>query len=371
MKIIVYCLTFGLCLSIMVSCSQQNRVNIGVLQSSGAKVSFVRDSTGNYGIEISGKEFPILLNRRPAQIEIFEGEDNVTHIATGYQSVKKMNGALTAVAHLMGTNGAEFEIEDSWSISGDVLSLKRKVSVAGNEENAGFLSAIRLSTEPDIKWEDINYFAPDVIYGDPTYDGETSPGGTLAYNAKCFSIREDYISAPLFGLSFKNGNWAAVLDLAPDGATTQAETTAPFTTPVIDERIQFGALGAQEAIGGGVEFGFWFPGTTNEFVGGFGFGGNTITPTRVIRRRYHPVKEGFSQNYLVGFRISQGESFNSLVRDGWRWAWESLKPQVTPIDIEVARRAMIDHLYDHVLVVGSSKLPAAKYSSSAVKGIVT
>jgi len=42
-----------------------------------------------------------------------------------------------------------------------------------------------------------------------------------------------------------------------------------------------------------------------------------------------------------------------MVRDAWRWAWETLKPQVTPIDIEVARRAMIDHLADHVLVVGN------------------
>jgi hypothetical protein len=352
MKKIVFCLTLGMCLSIMVSCNQQNRVNLGTLQSSGAKVSFVRDSTGNYGIEISGKEFPILLNRKPAKIEIFKSEENAFQLVAGYHSVQKDAAAMIARAEVSDESGASFDIEDRWSISDDVLILDRKVSVTGDEDNAGFFSSISLVTDPNVSWEDFNYFAPDVIYGDPTYDGETSPGGTLAYNAKCFSIREDYISAPLFGLSFNNGNWAAVLDLAPDGATTQAETTAPATTPVIDERIRFGALGAQEAIGGGVEFGFWFPGTTNEFAGGFGFGENTITPTRVIRRRYHPVKEGFTHNYQVGFRISQGESFNSLVRDGWRWAWESLKPQVTPIDIEVARRAMIDHLSDHVLVVG-------------------
>ena len=350
MKRSVYFVISGLVMILLVSCSQK-KVSLGDLQS-GSNVSFVPDTSGSWGIEIRGNTIPVLINQKPAQIEIFESEENVTHITAGYQSVKKKGGALTAVAHLTGTNGAEFEVEDNWSISGDVLSLKRKVSVTGSEENAGFLSAIRFSTTPDIKWEDISYFSPDVLYGDPTYDGETSPGGTLAYNAKCFSIREDYISAPLFGLSFKNGNWAAVLDLAPDGATTMEETTAPATTPVIDERIQFGAVGARETPDGGVEFGFWIPGTINEFSGGFGFGGNTATPTQVVRRRYHPVKDGFVQNYQVGFRISHGESFNSLVRDAWRWAWESLKPQVTPIDIEVARTAMIDHLADHVLVVG-------------------
>jgi len=338
-------------LLMLVSCSQK-RLSLGDLQS-GSNVSFIRDTSGYWGIEITGNTIPVLINRKPAQVEVFKGEDNEIRLAVGYKSVQKKGDIVVAEAILSSEGEVSYDIVDRWNISGDVLSVDRKVTVSGTDNTAGFLSAICLSTEPSVKWEDASYFAPDVLYGDPTYDGETSPGGTLAYNAKCFSIREDYISAPLFGLSFKNGNWAAVLDLAPDGATTQAETTAPATTTVIDEQIRFGALGAREVTGGGVEFGFWLPGTTNEFAGGFGFGGSTTTPAQVVRRRYHPVKEGFVQSYQVGFRISKGESFNSMVRDAWRWAWESLKPQVTPIDIEAARRAMIDHLADHVLVVGN------------------
>ncbi len=351
MKIIRSSIFLGLCLFLLPECNHdRNRMELGLLQS-GSMISFVRDTTGNWGIEISGNGFPLLLNQKPAQIEVFKSEENIIQLAEGYQSVKNEAGVMISKAQIGDGNGVTFIIEDNWSISGDVLSVDRKVLVNGSENDAGFLSAIRLSTEPAVKWEDINYFAPDVLYGDPTYDGETSPGGTLAYNSKCFSIREDYISAPLFGLSFKNGNWAAVLDLAPDGATTQAETTAPATTPVIDEKIRFGAVGAREVPGSGVEFGFWMPGTTNEFSGGFGPAGST-KPTRVVKHRYNPVMNGFTQNYQVGFRLSKGESFNSMVRDAWRWAWESLRPQLTPIDIEIARRAMIDHLADHVLVVG-------------------
>jgi len=87
--------------------------------------------------------------------------------------------------------------------------------VNGSEDSTGFFSAIRLSTPSAMKWEDADYFGPDVLYGDPTYDGDTSPGGTLAYKSKCFSIREDAMSAPLFGLSLRDGNWAAVMDLKP------------------------------------------------------------------------------------------------------------------------------------------------------------
>jgi hypothetical protein len=348
MKKIGASIFLGFTLILLISCGQK-KVDLGVTLS-GADVTFVRDTSDMWGIQITSEIFPAFANPKPAQIEIFKGEGNVARLATGYQSVKKEANTLVATAKLVDGTVA-FNVEDRWSIAGDVLSVNRKVTIAGTEDNAGFLSAIRLSTDPTFKWEDASYFAPDVLYGDPTYDGETSPGGTLAYNSKCFSIREDYVSAPMFGLSFKNGNWAAVLDLAPNGATTQEETTAPASAPVIDERIQFGAIGAQEAQGGGVEFGFWIPGTTKEFSGGFG-PVSANPPTQITRHRYNPVKDGFVQNYQVGFRLSKGETFNSMVRDVWRWAWDVLDPQVTPIDIEVARQAMIGHLADHCLVVG-------------------
>ena len=324
-------------------------VELGNLQS-GTSVSFANTSEGRWGIELKNGEVLQFFQHKPAQIEVYESNGNVVRLSSGYTTVKKKNNQILASAKIRSGGEAEFILEDLWRISGDVLSLARKVTVTGTEDSAGFYSAIKLSTPPQVKWNDAAYFAPDVLYGDPAFDGETSPGGTLAYDAKCFSIREDAVSAPLFGLSFKNGFWAAVLDLAPDGATTMVETTASATIPVIDERIRFGALGAQEAQDGGVEFGFWLPGTTNEFAGGFGPSG-TVNPTKVVRRRYNPVKDGFTQNYQVGFRVSKGESFNSMVRDAWRWAWETLKPQVTPIDIEVAKTAMLDHLAEHVLVV--------------------
>lgn len=342
----------GFCATLLSACSQLgSRVDLGNLQT-GATISFLRTDGGDWGIKIMNGPDTLMTQQKPVQIEVFRSEENVYQLAAGYKSIKKDASSVLAKANVVSGKGAEFDIEDRWIISGDVLSLSRKVFVTGTEDSTGFYSAIRLSTQSSVKWEDADYFAPDVLYGDPTYDGETSPGGTLAYKAKCFSIREDALSAPLFGLLFKDGNWAAVLDLTPNGSTTQAETTAPATTTVIDERIQFGALGAQEVAGGGVEFGFWLPGTTNEFAGGFGSAGVTTT-TQVVRRRYNPVEDGFTQSYQVGFRLSKGETFNTMVRDAWRWAWETLKPQVTPIDIEVARRAMIDHLVDHVLVVGN------------------
>src|ERR1035437_5581372 len=352
----------GLCLTLMAACTRQNhKVDLGSLKT-GSKVSFVRDAGGEWGIQISDSTGPILQQQKPAQIEVFSKEQKLHQLEAGYKSLKKETNTVIGKGTLVDEGGTKFYVEDHWMISGDVLYLDRKVNVTGTEDSAGFYSAIRLLTRPTIKWEDANYLAPGLLYGDPTYDGETSPGGTLNYQAKRFSIREDLLSAPLFTLSFHDGNWVAVLDPAPNGETTAEESISPANTPIIDKRIKFGALGAYEVSGGGVEFGFWMPGTTDEFGGGFGRG--PITP--LVRRRYNPVTEGFSHSYQVAFRFGHNDSFRDVESEVWKWAWQSLNPKVSTVDLDVVRRTLIDHLSAHVLVAGS--LAGVPFLYDAVTG---
>ena len=327
-----------------------NRMELGRL-GNGAMVAFVRSGSGGWGIEIFGDAVPRLTQPKPAQIEVYRGGDDVRQIAAGYQSVQKGTGVVVARAHVDAGGGASFSVDDRWKISGNVLSLSRTVTVSGTVENAGFYSAIRLATTAAITWADADYLAPGLLYGEP-HTRATAPGGSAAYNAKRFSIREDYLPAPLFGLWFRRGHWVAVMDMAPHGDTTAAETTAQPTTPIIDEHLRFGALGASEVPQGGVEFGFWLPGTTDEFSGGFAFGGGPAAPVRpVVRRRYNPVKAGFTQDYQVGFRFGEGDSLPGIERDAWRWAWQTLNPPVMHLDLDVVRRTLLDHLADRVLVV--------------------
>ena len=245
------------------------RTELGRL-ANGAAVTFVRTDSGDWGIEISGGG-PRMMQPKPAQIEVYRGGENASQVAAGYQSVQKEADAVVAKASVVGGGPAAFSVEDRWKVSGAVLSLSRTVNVTGAENGAGFLSAIRLCTAPAVAWTDADYLVPGLLYGEP-HTRETAPGGAANLRAKRLSIREDYLSAPMIAMSFRDGNSAAVMDLAPHGDTTWEETTTPAATPVIEERIQFGALGARELPEGGVEFGFWLPGTTNEFTGG-GFGG--------------------------------------------------------------------------------------------------
>ncbi len=322
------------------------RIELGRL-ANGAAVTFLRASSGDWGRELSGGG-PRLTQPKPVQIEVYRGGENASQLSAGYHSAWKEADAVAAIANVS-SGPTTFSVEDRWKVSGAVLSLSRRVNATASEDGAGFLSAIRLATAPTAAWTDAGYLVPGLLYGEP-HTRETAPGGVLNVRAKRLSIREDYLSAPLIAMSFRDGNWAAVMDMAPRGDTTQEETTAAASTPVIDERIQFGSLGARELPEGGVEFGFRLPGTTSEFSGG-GFGPARALTFPVVRRRYHPVNAGFSQSYRVGFLFGQGATFHDMEREAWRWAWQTLKPKITAIDVESARRALVDHLADRVLVV--------------------
>ena len=228
----------------------------------------------------------------------------------------------------------------------EAVLIRRELTVGGNLPGAGFSSALLLSTGPQVTWPDLDYFAPGIIYGDPSFDGDRSAGGTLNYAARRFMIREDLLGAPLFSVSFRKGASVAILDTAPRGDTTQAETRAQPGTVIVDERLQFGALGAFEATDGGVDFGFWLPGSTRDFAGG-----RRPDPSRPAepvtqawRRRYHPIKEGFAQNYQL--------------LSAWRRTRPFRKSPAMPtggpvqyIDIEAMRRLLIDFHADRVLTV--------------------
>lgn len=287
-----------------------------------------------------------MAQQKPAQVEIFRGEGDVIDLAAGYKSVQKQAGGVVAKSSVAGQNGAAFAFVDHWTIAGDVVTLARTVNVTRGEENAGFSSAIRLSAAPTVSWPDLDYLAPGVLYGDPSHVGDSSPGGTLNYNARRFELREDWLAAPLFAMSFRDGRWVAVLDESPRGDTTWEETTSPPAKPVIDGRIQFGAVGARENPEHGVDLGFWLPGTTREFSRGF-----RTPPAPLVRRRYHPAKTGFSQSYKVGFRFGENDSFLGMERDAWRWAWQTLNPPVMHLNLDVVRRTLTDHLEAHVISV--------------------
>ena len=234
-------LLFVLCVSAYSSAQPGSQLELGRLQS-GAIVSFVRSTSGEWGIEIADGPAPRISQPKPARLEVSPTEEETRELATGYKMVRKSAEGVDALAEIPYGDKVVFRVQDHWALSGPVLSVRRTVEVVGGAPG-GFDSAIVFMVDRAVPWDAVNYMAPGALYGDPTYDGERSPGGTLNYAAHRFQMREDILPAPLFALSFQNGASVAVLDPAPRGDSTFEETK--LTKDVMtDARFQFGALGA-------------------------------------------------------------------------------------------------------------------------------
>ena len=349
-------LMLGLCLAGSASLAQPaNRVDLGRLQT-GATVSFVWGATGEWGIEIAGSAIPIIQQSKPARVEVFRAEDDIRQLVSGYQTVQKSATEIDARAEIAYSSNVVFYVQDHWSLTGAVVSVSRKVEVTGNSPG-GFNSSVVFTVDSSVGWTNVNCLAPGALYGDPTYDGDRSPGGTLNYAAHHFSMREDILPAPLFALSFTNGASVTLLDPTPRGDSTVGETK--LTNSVMtDARFQFGAFGAWQTNGGPIEFGFTYPGTTSMFA----FGTSLPARTRWIRR-YHPIQPGVAHSYEVSFRFGQNEFFRDVEKNSWRWAWDTLKPAVYYIDVEQMRRVLIDHLEAQAATIdGRTAIPFAIYT---------
>ena len=343
-------LGWGLMVSVVVA-RCDDRVDLG-RSVTGASVSFVRAQGGAWGIRIADTA-PGFTQREPARIEIIGKDGDVHKRAAGYTSVQRSASGISALAELAFGDSVVFRVQDQWTMDGGVVSVRRTVDVLGNAPG-GFNSSIILAVDSSMRWTDVQCFAPGVLYGDPSHNGDRSPGGTRNEAARRFFFREDMLAAPLFGLSFGNGSSVTLLDPSPRCESTVEETRLSSDV-MTDARFQFGALGAWQGGTGRVECGFQFPGTTTMYA----FGPQAPQEPRVIRR-FHPIDPGVRHHYEVRFRFGQNELFREMTRNTWRWAWSTLKPAVVPMDIKEVRHVLIDHLAAQAMTIdGRTAIPFA------------
>jgi hypothetical protein len=320
---------------------------IGGLQGGGRLVSF--EANGATGVAVLDAGFASARQSKPVQLEFYGGPGQIEDKAAGYDSLEVSPGHALGIAHIPGPTGSDFAFRDEWSIHGAVVELSRTVQVSGTNAS-GFLSSITLSHPEEHPRTKVDYFAPGMIYGGSAHLSAAAIGGSLTYGPEGHGqvrIREDRLPAPMFGVRFEDGSALTVLDPAPNGETTRADSRDTEVQNMVDERFRFGAIGA-DLDNGYHSQGFWFPGSEGEVT----YRGNTYPGGQVHewRRRYHPIRDGFVQQYRVQFRFSRGEDFPTYLKHSWRWAYSVLNPPITWQNISAARRAIVDVLASQVQV---------------------
>ncbi len=340
--------------------SSSNDVLIGTLDN-GIKVWATKNDAG-WGMVVKEAQMASLVQSKPIELEWYQDSLTIQSHQFAYQSVRKNANGLLASAKIQ-LKGITFDVQDSWSNTGKVLNVSRKMMVSGSGKG-GFLSAITFTTVSDQSRDEVNYFAPGMIYGGTDHLTKVAIGGEQG--GTTIRIREDRLPAPLFGLHFKDGSSVTMMDAAPKATTTTEDSHDVQAKTLIDEKFQFASLGAEEK-GGKTRFGFWWPGTEGEVT----YQGNTYPggQMRKWRRRYHPVKNGLIQQYQVAFRFARQEQFPAYYTNAWRWAWNMLKPAVTYHDIEQVRRSLIDMMGERTMTAPDGRTGIPMFVNSATKEI--
>jgi hypothetical protein len=305
---------------------------------------------GKWGLQVSGAGMASVVQPKPVSVELYQSPDKIVERTTSYDDLDiHLRTAIgrSVVRYL----NVSFIVEDRWRIEGEVLRLTRKVTVRGTAD-AGFLTAITFNHHEKSPRSAVDYFAPGMIYGSPDHLSAAAIGGSDTYGPSGHGnvqIREDRLPAPMFGVHFADGSAFTVLDPSPQGGTTREDSHDTVVKTMVDSRFSFGAVGVHLA-DGQQEQGFWFPGTEGEVT----YRGDTYPGGQLHqwRRRYHPIKDGFTQKYSVDFRFTAGEAFPAYYRQAWRWAFDVLKPPVVWQDIPVIQRSIVDLLANKVETIG-------------------
>lgn len=349
----LHCSLFIFCIHHSNLYAQQSNNGILISRfSKDSKLIIKKAVDGTYGMYIDNAGLSSIFQTQPVQIELFKDSVNIITTKSGYQTIKKEGRGFTGCAVVKAAQ-ATFEVEDKWEIKNEVLHLSRKVNVRGNA-TGGFLSAIKFISQQKQARNDVNYFAPGMIYGSTDHITDVAIGGSKG--GLITWIREDRLPAPLFGIHYKDGTSVSILHPNPQGNTTKEDGHDLQVKTLIDERFLFGAIGAEET-DGTLNFGFVFPGIEGETTyRGYTYPGGQI---HKWRRRYHPIKDGLVQEYQVDFKFGKdNKDFADYYKNAWRWAWQTLNPQVNKQDIELARKSIVDMLAEQVETInGHSGIP--------------
>jgi hypothetical protein len=327
----------------------QHMLELGRL-ASGAQFVAGR-STAGWELIIRNAGHAGVVQSQPAQVEVIDSAGAIKRYRAPYDSIDPTADGMRAYATIQLPDGATIAIEDTWTSDGDCLHLARNVAVRG-DASGGFLTAITFDVVRPATIPAVDLFAPGMLYGRCEHITDVAIGGRANYAAgiRQIRIREDRLPAPLFGIRFDDGSSVAVLNERPDGRTIVADAhDVTAEQAVIDERLRFAALGVEEHRER-LMVGCWFPGTE----GGATYSGNTYPRGQLQRwrRRYHPIRNGLTQQYQVAFRWDRTPAFAVWMTTIWRWAWRTLDPAVEPHNIELVERVLVDRLADQVIVNG-------------------
>ena len=345
-------------------------------------LSTVQNADGSWGIKIDNIGKASVYNAYPIRVDTYYF-GTLYMYTTGYSSVTNITGGFQCTGSLSPSpwkGAATFNVTDKWTISGNVVTAQRSLTVSGSRLFDRFMDAIAMDFITTGARTSVNYFVPGCIYGSINNLKADCIGGSNTYGSGysgIVRIREDRLPAPMFGIHFNDNTSITLLNLSPNGATIKADGDDINGSEVNDNRMQFGALGAEQtnSASSTIKLGYWFPGSEGEVTYPVATWQDWLAKAEdhgnhQWRMRLHHVTNGLQHNYTITLRFGFDEDFTTYQKNVWRYAWTGLNvnSKVTKYDIDTVRRTLVDFISGQVVtdMRGSGLLSAVDVKSGDV-----
>ncbi len=329
--------------------------------ASSVRLAAIKNSNGTSGISaLNVSADAALFQPEPLRVSFWNGasKKGLSPLRGGYAQLRetapgewlgtgRVQGSKASTGAKPPHNAVEFDFTDRWTVTGDTVRLRREVRVHGSAPG-GFNSVIMMRVAGARPWPEMEWFVPGTIYGNSDHLRDNSFGAANYYKPGNYTlwIREDRLPAPLLATRLPNGASVAVLNSAPDGTTNSADGLSFTLKPIASADFRFGSIIAEERPNAS-GIGYAFPGSEGTLTYGPKGQAHATSAVQLWRYRFSPLKDGFVHNYEVTFRLTTTRDTNDLIASNWRWAWQTLKPQVSPQPLEVLRRCLVDVLMEN------------------------
>ena len=307
--------------------SEKTHASNIVLQSGDASIEAVTDEQNQFSLEFKYGEtsIPLLDPDFPVYLEV-----RGRKVSGKYSSCELIDNNLVCRALITTERGSEFSVSDIYiSKDNGIFELQRELTIQKAITTDNYFNSL-FGFRADENCEQITqneYFIPGVWYkGNFTTEGNL-PSAIPQAGDIYFYYREDRITLPL--VMFRNPEsklTVSIIHKDSDPQTVIADANGIY----INENYQYGALGIKHE-DNTIYTTFIYPGSEAETRRGKGV-------------RYHPVKEGLTQQYNLELTFSTTTDYASAVKNTWEHAFALYNPAIYNVDLSYTYDGLIETL---------------------------
>lgn len=302
------------------------------------------------GVEVHRGEALLYVNRRMLSVTVkTEMAVSVIHQAP-YAQVSEADGGILAEGEVATPGGSRFQFADRYEAAGNGFRVSRRVQVMEAGTELGFSTNLSLFMVASSDPHDYACFSPGTWYGHNAFGPDSLMGKQL--DAEYYWRMETACALPLFAMRQEaSGETISLSRWAAD--VTLRNLDLIHSENCVDPRYTIGSVGMsrlgtqtlnymyygfavrtpQTAEPQGLAIDYVYPGAEGETpsqkrYGGLDFKGNA----KSFKRLNHPVAQGFVQSYAVSLEMGQHASFQTMMREVWRSAYDRLRDKLFDVD---------------------------------------